>query len=82
MEYQQFINFLKRHKHYEEFLRLYSKYPCEDKDVFGLTVEERFRKYPITPIYACFNFHSIYNEDRTIWKFWLELENFWQKLYE
>lgn len=27
MEYQQFVNFLKKHNCYEEFLVLHSKYP-------------------------------------------------------
>ena len=81
MELQQFINFLKKHKCYDEFLRYYSKYPCEDDDVFGLTLEERFKKYPNAPICSCLHYRSIYDEDKTIWRFWLRLEIFWQELY-
>lgn len=81
MEYQQFINFLKKHKCYDEFLKLYSKHLCRDDDVFGLTIEERFKKYPNAPICSCLDYRSIYNEDKTIWRFWLRLEIFWQELY-
>lgn len=82
MEYQQFVNFLKKQKCYNKFFRYYLKYPCMTKDVFNLTLEERFNKYPDTPLTRCLSFSSIINcEDVSVGIFWGRLHLLWRRNY-
>lgn len=50
------------------------------KDVFNLTIEERFNKYPDTPLTRCLSFSSIINcEDVSVGIFWGRLHLLWRK---
>lgn len=80
MEYQQFINFLKKHNCYEEFLVVHSKYPNPSQGVYGLSIIDIFKKFPRIVLVMCLSLSSIYNEEGSdAYIFWSTLHLFWME---
>lgn len=82
MEYQQFINFLKRHNCYEKFLVVHSKYPNPSQEVYELSIIDIFKKFPMMVIPMCISFTLIYGkEGENAYIFWGKLHSLWMDKY-
>lgn len=77
MEYQQLINFLKKHKCYDEFLRMLLTYPR-----LQIMIDVALNNIPYSPLMPCISISTLHEyEDILDCKSWMWLDDVWRKNY-
>lgn len=77
MEYQQFINFLKKHKCYDEFLKMSITYPR-----LQIMIDVALNNLPYSPLMPFIAISTLHGYKGILdYKYWMWLNGIWKKNY-